>query len=657
MCGIVGLYGADARPVDLGELGEMARLIEHRGPDGHGFWAGESHSGRHEFFSSGFPDLRADVALGHRRLSIIDLTDTGRQPMCNEDGTIWITFNGEIYNFRELKSELESLGHRFRSSSDTEVIVHAYEAWGERCVDRFNGIFAFAIWDQPRRQLFLARDRLGVKPLYYTWIGERFAFGSEFKSFLAIKDYQPRLNLEAIDRYMSFLWVPDPDTVLEGVHKLPPGHRMVVKGREVSLERYWSVAYSEAKRDEQAIARDLADLFDDAVQMQLMSDVPLGAFLSGGVDSSAIVESMRRNVSHQVTTYTVGYSPKDLRHDVVPDDVRWARKVGALLGVDYNEFMLEPSLADLLPRVVWHMDEPVADPAALSAFLICKAAKQKLTVMLSGMGGDEIFGGYPRHVAVRMADGYTRLPGWIRRGAIEPLAARMPASVPGPLNPVFRNAKKLLRDASLPFQQRYLGFGTYFTEAEKQELYVSELAARGEEGRAFERHHAFFDEVKGLDNVNQMIHVDTMVYLPCLNLTYSDKMSMANSVEVRVPFLDHRLVEFAARIPPHLKLRGLEGKYILKKALRGRLPDDVIYRKKAGFGAPIRSWLKGELSELVGDLLSKERIVARGLFEPSSVARVLEDNRTGRSDNALKIWQLLTLELWFQKFMDGNRAS
>jgi asparagine synthase (glutamine-hydrolysing) len=388
---------------------------------------------------------------------------------------------------------------------------------------------------------------------------------------------------------------------------------------------------------------------DRSVRAQMLSDVPLGAFLSGGIDSSSIVALMARVSAFKPTTYTFGFRSEDLRYDILEDDIKYARMMGERIGTDYHEAYLEPQVMELLPKLVYHLDEPVADPAIITSYLICRSARERLTVLLSGMGGDEVFAGYPRHAAVRVAEAYNLIPSFLSR----PVVDALPGGRPGRLTALFRNTKKLAKSAALPERERYLGFGTYFTETEKREIYSGDLAAAAQGLDPFLEHQQCFDRVADQDFVNQMLYVDLKTFLPCLNLTYTDKTSMASSTEVRVPFLDHELVELAARIPAALKLKGLTGKYILKRAAETWLPREIIHRKKAGFSAPIRAWLVRDLRDVVEDLLSESNIRSRGYFKYSQVRSLIDDNLSGREDNSLKVFQLLTLELWHRAFIDA----
>ena len=612
--------------------------MAHRGPDGEGVHC--------------FPSIDGSVpaALGHRRLSIIDTSERGAQPMCDASGRFWVTYNGEIYNFRELRAELERDGHRFRSTSDTEVLVELFARHRAAALERLNGIFAFAVWDSLAGTLFLARDRLGVKPLYYAQRGERLCFASEVKALLPALQ-SPRLRSDVLADYLTFLWVPDPDTLFEGVMKLPPGHWAIFADGRLTIKRWWDMSFAPEKRSESEWSAMVGDAVSAAVARQRVSDVPLGSFLSGGLDSSAIVAELARGGKRPVT-YTVGFSAEDLAHDVVPDDIRYSRLLARQLDIDYHEQTLEPDVADLLPKLVWHMDEPVADPAALSSYLICRAARERLTVILSGMGGDEVFAGYPRHLAARMARLADVLPRSARTGLRRLLEGRMGIGAPGRLRGPRRDVLKLMRGIDLSPHDRYLTYSSYYRPDELPSLLSSDVRIELMGHDPFRRHRDHLARVAGEHWLNQILYLDMKTFLPCLNLTYTDKMSMAASTEVRVPLLDDELVALSGRIPADLKLRRTTRKYIFKRSMEGRLPREVIWRPKAGFGAPIRSWLVGDLRPMVGDLLSPERIRARGLFDPQAVQRLVDDFSAAREDNALRIWALLTLELWQQQFID-----
>lgn len=660
MCGIAGIISHNPER----RIGAMLKAIEHRGRDDEGVWTAPSvdRQGRRACF-------------GHRRLSIIDTSAAGHQPMEYADGRYTVTFNGEIYNYRELRAQLETLHHRFQTDCDTEVLLAAYAEWGVGALARLNGMFAFALWDKGEQELLLARDRLGIKPLYYAFgspdedeaeakldanapgdaARQSFIFASEIKAILATNMVQRALDTEALNQYLTFLWTPDPHTVFRGIRKLPPAHVLTWRAGRVTVREWWDVSFDdieEGKSEEQWRERVLETL-ERVVQMEMVADVPLGAFLSGGVDSSAIVALMNRHSGgRRVSTYTIGIEQEDLRYDIIPDDARWARQVGQLLDTDYHEMMLKPDVIDLLPKLIRHMDEPVADPAIITSYLVSRAARESLTVLLSGVGGDEIFAGYPRQLAMRLAGALDPVPGMLRRPLMSALAHALPGGLPGKFTAPLRNAKKFARSAALDFEERYLGFGTYFTGEAKRRLYTDDMNEAMLGFDAYREHRRHFARVARAAPLNRLLYVDLKTFLPCLNLAYTDKTSMAATLEVRVPFLNVELVELAARMPVNLKLRGLKRKYILKRAAESLLPKDVVWRKKAGFGAPVRSWLRGALRPLIEDLLSEATVRRRGLFRPEEVRRIINANLSGREDYNLQVYQLLTLELWQREYID-----
>jgi asparagine synthase (glutamine-hydrolysing) len=645
MCGIAGLISlAPERYVPA-----MLQSIEHRGRDDEGIWTSEpiDEAGRR-------------ACLGHRRLAIIDTSQAGHQPMLSADGRYVLTFGGEIYNYRELRTQLQTKGYLFQSETDTEVLLAAFAEWGRECLPRLNGMFHFAVWDNRERTLTLARDHVGIKPLYYCHQPAHdgkpgsFIFASEVKALLATGLIERALDHESLHQFLTFLWAPDPNTLFRGVKTLPPAHALTFREDEIKTGEWWDVSFddleegrSEAWWQEQTLA-----MLDDVVRMEMVADVPLGSFLSGGIDSSGIVAMMKRHSDRRrVSTYTVGIEAEDLRYDIIPDDVAWARKVNQLLDTDYHEIMLQPAVAELLPKLVYHMDEPAID-MAIPSYLVSQAARETLRVMLSGMGGDEVFAGYPRQLAMKLAGAFDPVPSLLRRPLMKTVARALPGGLPGRLTAPLRNAKKFARSAGLDFEERYLGYGTYFTDAAKQRLYTDDLrtATRGLD--AYASHRRYFARVAGAAPLNRLLYVDLKTFLPCLNLITTDKTSMAANLEVRVPFLNRRMIEFTSRMPADLKLHGFKRKYILKRALEKLLPRDVIWRRKAGFGAPIRSWLRGPLRPLVAELLSAETIARRGLFRPEEVKRIVDLNLTGREDLNLQVFQLLNLELWHRQFMD-----
>ncbi len=645
MCGIVGA-------VNWGDTALLARMTDiqaHRGPDDRGLWTTHTQDG-------------SWVGLGTRRLSILDLSPAGHMPMQTPDGRLTITYNGEVYNYPQLRRELEAKGYTFRSDSDTEAILYLYQEHGPECVRRLNGIFGMAVWDAEREELFLARDHFGVKPLYYCRQGERLAFASEVKALLELPDMPRRVNMEALHQYMTFLWVPDPLTMFDGILKLPAGHYALYKGGEFTVRQYWDLTYPSAghnfKASEGELAEELHRRFVASVKAQMLSDVPLGSFLSAGLDSSSIVAAMAQVSQEPVRTYTIAFPPKYRRGELTLDDTEVARRTAAHFGCLHTEIMVEPDVVDLLPKLIWHMDEPAADPAIITAYLVNREARKTVTVLLSGVGGDELFAGYRKYRAHYMAQSYRRIPSPLRRGLIEPLVLGMPSMRGTSLKGYVRLAKKMARSGSLPPHHRLLMDSTYLTQQQKAALYTPSLAQATVEHDPWSRHMSYFEGVEDADFLNQMLYLDTKVFMTSLNLLYNDKMSMASSVEVRVPFLDWELAEWSAwNIPPKLKLAGSTPKHILREAMRASLPAEVLQQKKAGFGAPADYWLAHDLREMVDDLLSESNLRRRGLFNPPAVRRLIEEQRTGRHDWSLQIWQFLTLELWMQTFIDDSPAT
>jgi asparagine synthase (glutamine-hydrolysing) len=632
MCGICGYVGRD----DPETIGVMTRLLAHRGPDGEGV----------RFLPA--TDGAAPIALGHRRLAIIDPSPRGAQPMSYAEGRYWITYNGEVYNFRELRRALERDGVKFATETDTEVLLAMYARYGPDMLPRLNGMFAFALWDAETQELFLARDRLGIKPLYWAQHDGVLYFASEVKALLPALP-PARMRTELVADYLAFLWVPGADTLFAGVYKLEPGHYAMFRDRRLCVRQWWDMEFAPEERDERDWADILREAVASAVKRQMVSDVPLGSFLSGGIDSSAIVAFMSR-VVERVPTYTVGFSPKDLSHDIVPDDVRYARSVGQMFATDYHEQMLEAKVVDLLPKLIWHMDEPIADPACISAYLICAAARKRLTVILSGMGGDEVFAGYPRHLAARIGRTLDLIPQPTRAALRQALDGRLTVGPPGRLRGPRRNIMKLMRGIDAPPVERYLTYSSYFKREELTWLLDPQLAGSAE--HILDRHHAHARHAGKEHWLNQLLYIDLKTFLPCLNLAYTDKMSMAASTEVRVPLLDDWLVELSGRIPPDLKLRRLTRKYVFKRSMETVLPREVIWRPKAGFGAPVRSWLVGDLKPMADELLAPNAVKARGLFQPAEIQRLIAANEAGTEDNALRLWALLTLELWIRTYID-----
>ncbi len=646
MCGISGLVNCG----DGETLARMTNVQSHRGPDDSGLWERSFSDGNY-------------VGLGSRRLAILDLSSDGHMPMSNEDGTVWMTYNGEVYNFAELRRELEAKGHQFRSHTDSEAIVHLYEEYGVECLNRLDGMFALAICDlrgpsTASPTIFLARDHFGVKPLYYSHTGNKLAFASEIKALLEVPGIEARMSMEALDKYLTFLWVPDPLTMFEGIYKLPAGHYATWQNGDFKINQYWDLKFPASdhrfERKEEDLATEIRERFCASVERQMVSDVPIGAFLSAGLDSSSIVAAMAKK--HPVRTYTITFPKKYRVGENAIDDPAVPARMARSLGCEHHEIVVDPDVTDLLPKLAWHMDEPTADPAIITAYLVCREAKKNATVLLSGVGGDEIFAGYRKHVAQGWAEEYRRLPEFARSTA-EQAVLQLPSMRGTPLKGHVRLAKKMARSAALTPAQGFIRNCTYFDENQKSELYLHPTPS-GFQPNASAQHLAAFDKVSDADFLNQMLYLDTKIFMTTLNLTYNDKMSMASSVEVRVPFLDRHLAEFVAwNVPPKSKLKGSwrpVTKHIFREAMRGMLPPEVLRQPKAGFAAPVDYWLAHDLRPLVDDLLSETQVRKRGLFRPQVVRRYIDEQRRGVEDWSMQIWQLLTLEIWMQLFLDGG---
>ena len=644
MCGISGLVNWG----DAEVLRRMTHIQAHRGPDDWGIWEHKSPDGSY-------------IGLGSRRLAIIDLSPGGHMPMCNEDRTLWITYNGEIYNFAQLRQELKCKGHHFAADTDTEVVIHLYEEYGVECVQRLNGMFAFAICDLRTGvpELFMARDHFGIKPFYYTSRGRRFAFASEIKALLEIPGVEPEIDPESLHQYLTFLWVPDPETMFRGIRKLPAGNYAILRNGRLNITRYWDLSFpaknASFPRSEPDLCDELRWRFRNTVERQMVSDVPIGAFLSAGLDSSSIVAMMSRAARQPVRTYTITFPSKYRVGETTLDDPEVATRLARQLGCENQRITVEPDVADLLPKLAWHMDEPTADPAIIAAYLVCREAGRHATVLLSGVGGDELFAGYRKHVAHYWAQAYRKIPARLRRAA-ENSIARLPGLRGTPIKGTVRLAKKMARSASLTPADRFIMNCTYLSHSQKSGIYTPELSDLLSDSDPTVQHRDAFENVRHADFLNQMLYLDTRIFMVSLNLTYNDKMSMASSVEVRVPFLDRELAEFVAwNVSPRLKLKGFfhpTTKYIFRKAMEDVLPREVLQQPKAGFAAPVDYWLAHDLKEMVDDLLSETQLRKRGMFRPDVVRTFIDEHRSGAQDWSMQIWQFLTLEVWMRMFID-----
>lgn len=629
MCGICGIYNFDGHSVDKGLLQRMNDTLFHRGPDGEGFF------------------IDSNIGLGHRRLSIIDL-EGGKQPMSNEDGTIQVVFNGEIYNFLELKKELEAKGYRFRTRSDTETIIYGYDEWGEDFVQKLRGMFAIALWDARMQKLLLIRDRIGKKPLFYHLGKDRILFASEMKALLVDKSIPKEIDLHALDSYLSFGYVPSPMSIFKSIKKIPPAHIAVYKNGHFSVKPYWHLDMGNvaSHKSEKNVIEELRSLFDEAVRLRLISDVPLGAFLSGGIDSSIVVASMAGLMKKEpVKTASIGFSDKNF------DELEYARIVADYYHTDHTEFVVTPNALEVLEDIVWHLDEPFADASAIPTYYVSKMARQKVTVALSGDGGDETFAGYiNRYYMNRLEDNIRRkIPDSLRKYILNPLSKVFPRAdyLPRPLR-----LKRFLSNLSYTFEQAYFrDMSFYFLPEMKQQLYRPEFKSAIKDFDAFDILGKHFEVNKNPDVTSRVQYVDIKTYLPEDILVKVDRMSMAHSLEVRSPLLDHKLMEYAGTLPSSLKLNGMESKYILKKCMKDRLPEKILYRKKQGFSIPLASWLRGEMKEFASETLFSSNNLLKNYFNSGYIKKIWRRHLSGRQDYAYPLWGLMMFELWQQRFL------
>jgi asparagine synthase (glutamine-hydrolysing) len=627
MCGIAGFISQENDADVAGRearLDEMCRVITHRGPDEQG------------------TVVRGRAALGMRRLSIIDLK-SGQQPIYDCTGNLAIVFNGEIYNYQELKKDLQARGHRFRTNSDTETIVHLYEEFGPDCLRHLRGMFAFAIYDFAAETLFLARDRVGKKPLFFSKTRQgNFVFGSELKSLIVHGEISREIDLAALDAYLTFGYVPEEFSIFRGVFKLQPGSYLIYKNGEFKTERYWDFSYgesSEAKSEEEYIA-ELREKLREAVRLRLISEVPLGAFLSGGVDSSAVVAMMTAILDRPVKTFSIGFNEDSF------NELKYARLAAKHFGTEHHEFIVTPELVEAVDDLVRHFDEPFADSSALPTYMVSKMARRFVTVVLSGDGGDELFAGYTRYVTDKKRGRMEKLPRFVRQGIVRKISEKMPHAAKG---------KNYLFNASLDAVERYIDSISHFGELKKSSLYAADFLKdlNGEIGSGAALYRRLAGSVSdAADPVERLLYLDSRTYLPSDILTKVDRMSMANSLEARVPLLDHELIEFVQRIPADFKLRGLETKYIFKKALEGIVPGEILYREKQGFGVPIAEWINLQLKERIRAELLEKKTLTRGYFDERYIRLLLDEHARGRRDHSHALWVLWMLELWHRQFVD-----
>ena len=627
MCGICGVITLETgEAVDEELLRCLNRSLIHRGPDDEGYY------------------LDAHAGLAVRRLSIIDLY-TGGQPIANETGDIWVVYNGEIYNYRQIRTELERQGHVFKTQSDTEVIVHAYEEYEDACVQRFNGMFALAVWDARRRRLFLARDRLGIKPLFYWVEHEKLVFGSELKAVIAHPEVPRQVDLVALGQYLSLEYIPGPRTIFQNVHKLPPGHTLVFEQGGLKLAQYWDVPNSPVMDDEQTCVERLAGLIEEAVRIRLMSDVPLGAFLSGGIDSSTVVGYMSQYTTGAVETFSIGFA------DDSYNELPYAQAVADHFGTSHHYEVLNPDIVSLAEKLVQHQDEPFADTSTFPTFLVSQLARRSVKVVLSGDGGDELFAGYDTYLAERLSRYYQWLPEPLRNISFPALANLLP---PQPAKKGFINkVKRLVEGGAQESTLQHTRWMIFMSEAEKDKLFRPELRAalKGDSTKAL--FAGYFQRASRFDLLAQQQYVDLKTYLVDDILAKVDRMSMAVSLEARVPLLDYHIVEFALNLPPQLKMNRMRTKVILRKAVQSLLPEVVLKKPKQGFSIPMKHWLRNSLKPMMLDLLSAESVRQRGYFNPQVVSGWVREHLDGRANHSHRLWALLVFELWQRTYSAG----
>ncbi|MBN1314441.1 MAG: asparagine synthase (glutamine-hydrolyzing) [Anaerolineales bacterium] len=634
MCGIAGKLNLNGQPVDKDLLHRMCDASIHRGPDDEGI------------FQIG------PVGLGFRRLSIIDVAG-GHQPMSNEDGSIWIVFNGEIYNYQELRREIASRGHQWSTNSDTEVVIHLYEDFGADCVEKLNGMFAFAIWDNSKKRLFLARDRMGQKPLHYIQINKSFIFGSEIQSILQDPAVPRQLNLDALDQYLSSFYVPSPQTMFKDIFKLPPAHYMICEQGNVHIERYWQLDFSKKEHLPEAAQEErIIDLLDDATHLRLMSEVPLGAFLSGGIDSSLVVALMKRHLDRPVKTFSIGFDIQDKKW---LHELPYARKIAEYLETDHSEFIIRPDIIDVLPKLVWHYGEPFGDNSSVPTYYISKMTRTQVTVALSGDGGDELFGGYGLYT---FYDKFNLA--WLLRSVgvetLRDITTLLSNLKPEIVKTTMSNRKRvlvsLLRDGRDSVYQ-FARLRRCFRADQKRLLYRNGMISRLDSD-AYDPLYQISKTTGSLEGLDRWFLYDILTYLPDDILVKVDIASMANSLEVRSPFMDHRVVELAASIPANLKVRDGATKYILKKASAGILPPEIINRPKWGFGLPLNEWLRTDLYQFACDTLLDKRSRERDLFNSDYIIKMLKQHASGQVDYGNHIWLLINFEIWCRTFLDNS---
>ncbi len=656
MCGIAGIYNIDGRVVEIETLKRMCQVLRHRGPDDYGFALFDIQKSQFQTFKESTPERPENgfsVALGHRRLSIIDLSEAARQPMSNEDDSIWIVLNGEIYNYLELRDLLERQGHYLKSRSDTEVVLHLYEDLGVKCLENLRGMFAFAIWDQKRKRFFVARDRVGKKPLSYFYDGKSFLFASEIKSMIQDKRVRREIDFDALHDYLTYGYIPSPASMFKGIRKLPPGHFLICDKDGIMTERYWCLSYANklnipAKEYESRMIETLKE----SIRIRLRSDVPLGAFLSGGIDSSSVVALMSEFSPQPVKTFTIGFEDEDY------SELKYARIIARRFGTEHHEFIVRPETIEILPKLIWYYNEPYGDSSCIPTYYVSKMTREYVTVALNGDGGDESFAGYLRYSAMKLAEVMDRMP----KGCLRlPLRTLKLIGKKGTFhrNHYLRYLENFMASL-LRYQEpyrRYVRWVGYFTNDQKDDLYSHDFKGIIDVRDSSDLLIEIAEKSDAVKIVDKTMNVDVLSYLPEDLLVKVDIASMANSLEVRSPFLDHHLMELAASIPADLKLKGLTTKYLLKKSLFNILPGKILHRRKMGFGVPISRWFRNELKDFVRETLLDECATRRGFFNRNYVERLIAEHQSSVKLHTYRIWALLNLELWCRTFIDNGHQT
>lgn len=624
MCGICGLsFKSSDQPVSDHLLKQMCDTIVHRGPDDEGVY---SHR---------------NFGIGMRRLSIIDLSG-GHQPQFNEDGQTSIVFNGEIYNYQSIRQELLKKGHKFQTDSDTESIIHAYEEYGFDCLKYLNGMFGFAIYDQKEELVFLARDRVGIKPLYYYEDDNTFAFGSELKTMLQIPNIDKTIDLEAVNLYLTYEYIPSPFSVFKKIRKLPPGHFLIYKNGEVQVKKYWDIDCLPAVQSPDEYIEELRATLQDAVKLRLISDVPLGAFLSGGIDSSTIVGLMANMMDRPVKTFSIGFEDQSY------NELNYARTVAKKYNTEHTEFIIQPDAVDLVDKLVYHLDEPLGDFSIFPTYLVSKMARDYVTVILSGDGGDELFAGYDTYVANKVAAPLSMIPSFVHSGILKPLVDLLPPQEQkkGLVNLV----RRFVEGCTYPQDLQHVRWMIFLSALDRHHLFIPDISHSVNGESSYEFIRQYFQQSSKMDKINQQNFVDFKTYLVDNILVKVDRMSMATSLEARVPFLDHRVAELSFRMPGELKLKGKETKHILKKAMKDILPDEILYRDKQGFSIPIKNWIREELRPMLTDVLHPDKLKNQGIFNPTFVDQLVNEHLKGKENHSHRLWALMMFEMWYDKF-------